>query len=331
MEDKENKENKDKENSGKNTTLKNERILKLYTKLLNGDLINKEQMAKEFGVNKRSIQRDIEEIRNFLDMQFQEEGVFNRVIYDYKEKGYRLEVISKMKLANEEILAISKILLDSRAFLKKDMISLLDRLVDCCVPVQNQKLVQGLIGNEKMHYIELQHKKYFLDKMWQIGMAIKDNKVIEITYTKLKNKETVKRKLQPVAILFSEFYFYIAGFIQGIDKEKNFEDADDPFPTIYRMDRIESLTVTNEHFHVDYKDRFEEGEFRKRVQFMYAGKLQTVKFEYSGASIESVLDRLPTARILSEDDGKYIVVAEVFGKGIDIWLRSQGDNVRILK
>ena len=63
---------------------------------------------------------------------------------------------------------------------------------------------------------------------------------------------------------------------------------------------------------------------------MYGGKLQKVKFRYSGLDIDAVLDRLPTAKILDEEDGVYTVSAEVFGKGIDMWLRSQGDNVQLL-
>lgn len=63
---------------------------------------------------------------------------------------------------------------------------------------------------------------------------------------------------------------------------------------------------------------------------MYGGSLQKVKFRYSGSDIDAVLDRLPTAQILSEDNGVYIVSAEVFGKGIDMWLKSQGDRVEII-
>ena len=40
--------------------------------------------------------------------------------------------------------------------------------------------------------------------------------------------------------------------------------------------------------------------------------------------------RLPTAQILKEEDGKYLISAETFGSGIEMWLRSQGDNVTIL-
>lgn len=309
---------------------KGNRLLGIYTQLLNGETVNKAQAAREYGVNERSIQRDIEDIREFLDSQTVQTGVVNNVIYDYREKGYRLETVSKVKLSNEEILAVSKILLDSRAFDRMEMMNVLDRLQECCVPPQNRKLVNDLLSNEKFHYIEPQHKKYFLDTMWQLGMAIRESRLVEITYTKLKGRERVTRRLQPLAILFSEFYFYVVGFIQGIDKEKEFENADDPFPTIYRIDRIETLEVLDERFKIPYKDRFEEGEFRKRVQFMFGGKLQTVKFEYSGLSIESVLDRLPTARILSEDNGKYLVQAEVFGKGIEMWFRSQGEAVKVI-
>lgn len=313
------------------TESKNNRILGIYTRLLNGEVLNKAEIAKDYGVNERSIQRDMEDIREFLGDIDVHNGMVNNVIYDYKQKGYRLETVSKAKFSNEEILAISKILLDSRAFEKSEMMQLLDKLLECCVPPQNRKLVNDLIANEKFHYIEPQHRKNFLNTMWQLGMAIKENKLIEITYTKLKDKQTVKRTLQPVAILFSEFYFYIVGFIQGIDKEKEFENANDPFPTIYRIDRIDSLNVSDEHFKIPYKDRFEEGEFRKRVQFMYGGKLRKVKFEYTGLSIESVLDRLPTAQIISEDEGKYIVQAEVFGNGIDIWLKSQGEAIKLIE
>ena len=87
------------------------------------------------------------------------------------------------------------------------------------------------------------------------------------------------------------------------------------------------MKVTEERFRVPYAQRFEEGEFRKRVQFMFGGKLRTVRFIYTGPSLEAVLDRLPTARVLEEKDGAYTIEAGVFGDGIDMWLRSQGDAV----
>ena len=309
---------------------KSNRVLAIYTKLMNGQIVKKAEEAENFGVNVKSIQRDLEGIRAFLAEQSAQEGFRNELVYDHYDKGYRLEQSSSARLTNDEILAVCKILLDSRAFTKKEMMDILDKLLVNCVPKKNQKLVSDLIANERFHYIEPQHKRVFLDKIMKIGQAIRECRVIQIRYTKMKDKITVERQLEPLAIMFSEYYFYLVGFIEGIDKEKAFENAEDPFPTIYRIDRIEELKVTGEHFKIPYADRFEEGEFRKRIQFMYGGKLRKVKFEYTGESIEAVLDRLPTAKVLSEEDGKYVVQAEVFGKGIDMWLRSQGERVKVL-
>ena len=64
---------------------------------------------------------------------------------------------------------------------------------------------------------------------------------------------------------------------------------------------------------------------------MYGGKLQRIEFWYKGQSIESVLDKLPTAEIIKEEDGNYLVRAETFGSGIDMWLRYQGENVELVK
>ena len=89
--------------------------------------------------------------------------------------------------------------------------------------------------------------------------------------------------------------------------------------------------MSEKKFHIPYSSRFEEGEFRKRVQFMYGGKLQKIKFKYFGNDIDAVLDRLPMARILDEEHGVYTIRAEVFGKGIDMWLRSQGELVELLE
>lgn len=310
---------------------KNDRVLTIYTKLMNGQVVKKADMAQQFGVNVKSIQRDLDNIKNFLGNQTAGEGIPNQLIYDYKLKGYRLEQSNKVKLTNDEILAVSKILLDSRAFTKPEMMNILDKLLESCVPRKNQKLVNDLISNERFHYIEPNHHKVYMDKMMVLGQAIRECKVITIKYQRLKDKALVERRLQPLAIMFSEYYFYLVGFIEGIDKEKAFDNANDPFPTIYRIDRIESLKVLDEHFKIPYSDRFEEGEFRKRIQFMYGGRLKKVKFKYTGLSVEAILDRLPTAKILSEENGEYIISAEVFGDGIDMWLRSQGDTVKVIK
>lgn len=313
------------------STDKIERVLGLYSKLMNGSIVNKAAEATNYGVNERSIQRDIDDIRNYLDQKGVEDGVFNSIIYDRLEKGYRLEKIYDLKFTNPEILAICKILLDSRAFTKKEMEGMLKKLIDTCVPEDNKKMVKELIRNEEYHYIEPQHCSEFIGKMWDIGQAIRESRYIEIQYQGIQGSTVKTRKLKPLAIMFSEMYFYLTAFIDDDKVRENFNVLDDSYPTIYRIDRIQGYKVLDERFQIPYADHFEEGEFRKRIQFMYGGKLRRVKFKYTGYSVEAILDKLPTAKIENEDEEGYIISAEVFGDGIDMWLRSQGDKIEIIE
>ena len=133
------------------------------------------------------------------------------------------------------------------------------------------------------------------ESLWEIGQAIHNNQFIEIKYQGIQGSTLKTRKLKPLAIMFSEFYFYLVAFINSDKVRENFTVLNDAFPTIYRIDRLQGLKVLDEKYYVPYSERFEEGEFRKRIQFMYGGKLRRVKFRYKGYSVEAVLDRLPTA------------------------------------
>ena len=305
--------------------MKNQRILDIYLRLLNNREVNRKKLAQEYEVSERSIHRDISDLRTFLLST----NAFSEIIYDDKTNGYILQNEDNQKLTNSEILAVCKILLDSRAFLKTEMTGIIDKLIKQCVPKESYLKVSKLIENEKFHYMELQHKKEFLGSLWEIGEAVQKHLKIEIEYERL-DKVIVKRTILPVGIMFSEYYFYVLAHIDDINKEKHFENKDDVFPTIYRIDRIQSFKILEEHFPIPYKDRFEEGEFRKRVQFMTGGKLKKIKFKYFGNSLEAVLDKIPTAQVIDEIENGYLISAEVFGNGIDKWILSEGKNIEVL-
>ena len=302
------------------TALKTDRILKIYSQLVNGDILRKKELAQRFHVTERSIQRDMEALRCF----FAEEGLQQDIIYDRAARGYRLESPSRALLNNSEILAVCKILLESRSMRKDEMLPILDKLIACCVPEKSKKAITELLANEKHHYVEPHHKQRLLPGLWEISQAVQNHQMMEIEYERLKEPRLVRRRVKPVGIMFSEYYFYLTAFLEDKD---TFENPDDLFPTIYRIDRIRNVQLLDEHFKVPYKDRFQEGEFRKRVQFMYGGKLERIRFHYTGPSIEAVLDRLPTAEIVERDETGWTVEAEVFGRGIEMWLRSRGSYI----
>ncbi|WP_300360639.1 YafY family protein [Fusobacterium sp.] len=306
--------------------MKNQRILDIYLRLLNNREVNRKKLAQEYEVSERSIHRDISDLRNFLLFSANPA----EIIYDDKSNSYKLLNEDNQKLNNSEILAICKILLDSRAFLKDEMNTIINKLMKQCIPIENYTKVSKLVENEKFHYMELQHKKSFINNIWDIGEAIQNHFKMEVNYVRM-DKKVVKRIVEPVGLMFSEYYFYLLAHIENIDKEKHFQNKNDIFPTIYRLDRVESYKVLDEHFAIIYKNRFEEGEFRKRVQFMTGGRLRKLTFKYTGNSLEAILDKIPTAEILEQKEDYTVLSAEVFGNGIDRWILAQGDSVEILE
>ncbi len=305
------------------------RVLAIYSKLTKGKIVNKQQEAAYYNVDVRTIQRDIDDIRTFFDNAI-ENDIINNVIYDRKLKSYILEESYSTQFTNAEVLAICKILLASRAFIKTEIEDMLDKLIVNCVPKQNKRYIKELISNEFFHYVELQHKKSFMNTMWKIGEAINNCNLIEITYQRRYKPATIKRRVKPVALLFSEYYFYLTAYIDDSEIAAKLKAHRESFPTIYRIDRIQSFKLLTEKFKIPYASRFEEGEFRRRIQFMQGGKLTKIKFKYKGDSLDAILDRLPTAEIIDEDCEGVVIRVEGFGEGIKMWLRSQGDLVEII-
>lgn len=294
------------------------RLLCMHERLNKGEWISKEKLAVEFNVTK-TIQRDIDDLRAyFADNSYYNE--LKTIKYDKGQNVYHLDESTDTKLNNMEVMAISKILLESRAFCKSEVDTLLFKLV-VQLSSNDRKLVEEVIRNEQFYYVPLRHNKELISILWDLSQYIARTELLHISYVR---KDGVARThlVKPVSIMFSEYYFYLIAYMA-----ENMKD----YPTVFRIDRLESINRSGERFTIPYRDKFNEGEFRKRVQFMYSGELRRVKFEFSGSSLEAVLDRLPTAEVLSETDGKYIISVEVYGTGIDMWLRSQGEYVRIVE
>lgn len=324
--------------SKEESSKKAKRILEVYTELLEGRIMNKAEMVLKYGVDDRTIERDIEIMRGHLDQELVKTGKAYSILYDRSEKGYRMIKSTEQALTGSELLGICKILLESRAFVKEEMYALLDKLLACKAEEKDRKLLEEMISNERYHYVELQHGVPYENRLWKMEKAVKENRYLKLQYIKVKDKTVVERKVKPVAILFSEYYFYLVAYIEWeerkITEEKdNSEETgkDKDSPAIYRIDRILEYEVLEKRFIVPYKDRFQEGEYKKKIQYMYGGKMRRLKFKYFGHDIDFLLDRFPTAKVIAKNENEWTIQAEVFGEGVDMWLRSQGDRIQVLE
>ncbi|MBO3287562.1 WYL domain-containing protein [Paenibacillus sp. FSL M8-0228] len=297
--------------------LKAKRILIMYERLVRGKGINKQIIAEEFKVSEKTIQRDLEDLRSYLAECFPGQEVTIQYI---KGKGHLLNCPKGAGLTGEEAVLLTKILLESRAFPKDEMEKLLDKVIGQCEEEERKKVYKA-IRNESFLYKPVGHNKPLGRIIGDLSHAISEQRLVTLCYLRPVLVEPFYRRIEPLGILFSEYYFYLIANISGSDKE---------FPAIYRLDRIIEYTVEKERFHRSEQSRFQEGEFRKQIQFMQMGKLMHVKFKFWGTPVEAVTDRLPNSIVTEEVDGSYLVEAKVFGKGVKMWLLSQAEFVEVL-
>lgn len=296
-------------------TNKGFRLLSIYERLNKGENVNKDNLATEFNVSKKTIQRDIDDLRAYIAETHYDE--FETAIkYSKSSNSYYLIRLEREWLTNKEALAICKILLEGRAFNKNEITQLINKLIMQISP-NDRTITKKIIQSEFFNYIPLQHGKNLLELIWKLSEHITNQEIVQFSYSRQDGKKS-KKTIKPVSIMFNEFYFYLIGFTDDVD-----------YPIIFRVDRIDKLTSKDNKFDIPYKDKFNDGEFRKRILFMYGGKLKKIKFEYSGV-LEAMLDKVPTAKIISQNGNTYTMEAETYGKGLEMWLNSQGELVKIL-
>ena len=290
------------------------RILKTYDNLIDKGQINKKEIVDEFNVSPRTIQRDIEVIRNYLSDNYEDK---EELVYDSKSNKYYLSRSEAHKLSTVEIFSIIKILLESRAFCKEEMECIVSTVASYASH-KDRKSIKNLVLNEQYHFKPLNHEKPILKTIWDLNQYILKKEAIQIEFTRF-NGQISKRVVYPLSIVFSDFYFYLVAKIEG-SKYDN--------PAFFRIDKLDKIQMINKKYTVD--KRFEDGEFKKRIMFMYGGDLMKVKFRYTGKFIEHIIDRFPILEVKNIDENIYEFDVEVYGKGCLMWFLSQGENIEII-
>ena len=215
------------------------RILKIFARLQNGEGINKEEMAQEYKVSTRSIQRDLSEIDGVVSDPYFAGSGKTSVKYDRNSrKYYMLKENSKKQIKN----IVDKLM-------KKDS-------------GRAQAVGAGEIRNELEYYRE-NPEKVELSKIWELERSIEDQKYISIVL-ETDNNEYQKVKIAPKGIVFLEQEFYLAAS----------KGEDDKHLKIYRICDIKKVINLEEKFSVVYAKRFQVGKFREEWEKKMKGSLE---------------------------------------------------------
>lgn len=311
-----------------------QRILYIFDQLNKGAILKKENLVTHFDVKGKTIQRDIQDLNDYYYLNYREDldklNEYNQedkenknisVAYDRCKGGY----VSKLhlRLSNDEIFALVKMLIENRTFDKDETSVLCDHLLNMGTD-DDQKLIRKLVGGEILNYksyAENRNRQPLLSCVWKLAAHINNLDELEVV-TRRQDHVVHKHIVYPVGITFSEYYFYLIVY---------YKDALEKGPRIFRIDRIEMVRPTGNNFDKKYIVQYKNEHFKEKLQFMYGGNDIHLQFRFWGDSIDAVMDRLPNAENRQLPDGSYLVRAHVYSKGIKMWLLSQMEFLEVIE
>ena len=128
----------------------------------------------------------------------------------------------------------------------------MEYLLSLCDDEDKRKEIKKFLADGKFNYQGPKHGKDLISMIWHLAQAVEHQNRLKIRYRRLDGQQEVNRVLEPIGVIFSEYYFYLLAYIKGVKEEKGQQIN----PTIYRIDRIQDMEVLEEHFNVSYSEKF---------------------------------------------------------------------------
>lgn len=291
-----------------------ERILTIFIRLQSGEKLSKKELAQEFEVSEKTIQRDLSLLKHFI---LSTSLVAGEIVYDAKERKHYL--LGTSQFNKKEILVISKILLENRAFNKGENDKLLTGLL-ALLPKAEQKEVDQIIASEKLNYAPLFDKQDRIDKIWEFSEYIRKEQMVTFDYISPRREGQKNHTLLPVALYYDGHYFYLKGY----DLEyANYID--------YRLDRVvEWQKSTTEKPYISYAQKFRDGDVRNYKVDAFTGQNVTFRVFYT-QDPAILLDQFPNCKITKKTDtGCEMEIVSQNTLGLKRYLISQLDALTVL-
>lgn len=300
------------------------RILELFVALLSGKMLTKTELMQQYKKDGSTIQRDMTLIEEVIDEHQNDAITLGKLNRETKGAYCLPGFFSENFLTDDELTAVLKILLSSRALSKPEMEHLCEKITN---QATDQERLKKAIANEQRYYRGVPTAdKHMIERLHLIFEAIRNNCMIEFTYTKLGQTLTFQRI--PTAVFFSDLYFYMATSSHTAQDDSDFEQLNK-----FRINNLENIRILSSHNQSDYAKRFEAGIFHG----------QTALYPFLGSPIHMivdyyhepayVLDRFPNSKIAdtpNEDGSIRIDIDCNDGYGVKMWLLGQGDMIKVI-
>ena len=260
-----------------------ERTLTIFLRLFAGQTPSKQALTDEFQISPKAIQRDLMHIKAAIaDTNLAKE----LTIPDQPNGTDVLHQTHPTKLNDKQIMAMCQVLLASRSLSKPEMTDLIAQLTDMA---RDAKRVEAMIKSDLVAYHGVPRTADTLDKIATITEAIQKRKMLQFTYARDLQRETLVR--QPTAIFFSDLYFWMV-----TDNERTYDDLDVAKLNKFRLSLMENIKDVGSAENPSRDKHFEAGEFRKQTMLPFFGNPITLVFDYY-SDPQYVTDRYPNTKV----------------------------------
>lgn len=194
--------------------------------LSKGNKVYKSLFSMEHGINERSFDRDIEDIRLFLSEIYSPD----ELVFDKAENAYYITGQTKSEIDSGEAYVLAKALLGSKVLRKDEAEGVVESLIGI-VSNKEARILKSKLTNAINSYDGVKHNKAILKFVRDLSNCIFENKHIKMKYhTSKSNVQEIEVYPKDIQCEHSQFILF-ASQTRTDDVEK------------YSIDKIEEFEI----------------------------------------------------------------------------------------
>lgn len=296
-----------------------ERLVAIHSAISSGEWSTASAMAAELGVSQRTIERDIEFLRDRLHAPIRFDRKAHRYYYD------RPFVFPTLRLTEGEMI----VFLLGEMLLKQWVGSPYEEFIRSAMDKVRYAMNSEvhLSPNDLQRLVSFQvssprgDQDIVADHYSTIFRAIEKHRILRIRYTAMSSAETTEREVDPYHLTVREGAYYLIAYCH---LRRSYR--------IFALDRMESVTATGERFTPDVS--FDADSYLSSSWGLEKGDVYEVVVRFDNEQARYIRERKwhSTQRIVELQDGCLEFRVSVEGLGeIRRWVMQFGSHAEVIE
>lgn len=299
-----------------------QRLVKIMRYMVSGKPVRASDLAREFGVNKRTIFRDLRALENAFHFPY---------YYDRQKDCYLLTEGNNFSFpsitlnftpmeALSLLLSTSTLAVQKGTPFERTLQGAREKLLST-FPEKGKKIMELVNRRFDVGWgtpVDYSRYSTIFD---EVVRAVNENRTISIVYYSLSNDRVTKRKIDPYAVMMRDRVWYVVARCHLRNDVR-----------IFRINRIKKVEPTMENFRLPPEFSLEE--YMKNSWQVTRGEEVVVRIKFSGLAARYVEENRyhPSQRLVSRTEDGVCMEYTVSGtQEIKRWILSFGSEAEVLE